>query len=328
MANTCKDMRAAISGSTFGGNMYHPFSRALKRAAATTALGATLAFLPIHAGAALAADAPLNIEEHTVDIGAVHYYYLDTGGKGETVLLMHPALASSDAYRKYQIAAFVKAGYRVVAYDRPNYGKTRYDPVASPLKTDATDDLDAFVRKIGLDRFHIVGTGAGGYIGVDYILTYPQKVRSLVVSNAMLGVKDDPGYTEMLKRLRPEGFENMPHEFQELSPSFRTGNPEGVKGWLNNYTSSRVEPRGPGQPEKNEITIKGLAASKVPMLLVSGESDLYGAPPPLYRRVAKQLPNATLVTIPESGHASYWEQPELYNKAVLAFLAKHHGAVK
>jgi pimeloyl-ACP methyl ester carboxylesterase len=295
---------------------------------AIMAVGLGLASLPIHAGAALAADAPLTIKEGTVDIGAVHIYYLDTGGKGETILLMHPALASSDAYRKYQIAPFVAAGYRVVAYDRPNYGKTRYDPVASPLKTDATDDLDAFVRRLGLDRFHIVGTGAGGYIGVDYVLSHPEKVRSLVVSNAMLAVKDDPEYSEMLKRLRPEGFENMPHEFQELSPSFRTGNPDGVKGWLNNYTSSRVEPRGPGQPEKNVITIKGLAATKVPMLLVSGEADLYGAPPPLYRRVVKQLPNATLATIPESGHASYWEQPAAYNKAVLGFLAKHHGAAK
>ncbi|MBS0282677.1 MAG: hypothetical protein JSR25_16040, partial [Proteobacteria bacterium] len=87
--------------------MHHLFSRALKRAAATAVVGATLAILPIHAGTALAADAPLNIKENFVDIGAVHTYYLDTGGKGEVVLLMHPALASSDAYRKYQIAAFV-----------------------------------------------------------------------------------------------------------------------------------------------------------------------------------------------------------------------------
>lgn len=303
--------------------MCHVFSRALKSATLLTVVGAMLVFLPVHAGAGQVAGIPLTIKEGTVDIGAVRIYYLDTGGSGETILLMHPATASSDVYRKYQIGALVAAGYRVVAYDRPNYGKTRYDPVASPLKTDVVDDLDAFTRRLGIDRFHIVGSGAGGYIGVDYILSFPSKVRSLSVANAMLGVKDDPEYSAMLKLLRPEGFDKMPREFQELSPSFRTGNPDGVKAWLDNYTSSRVEPRGPSQPEKNVLTLKGLAATKVPLLLISGEADLYGAPPPLYRRVAKQLPNAELVTIPESGHASYWEQPEAYNEAVLAFLAKH-----
>ncbi|WP_448956332.1 alpha/beta fold hydrolase [Labrys neptuniae] len=297
----------------------------MKKALAVAAVSAAVAALPLPSNAASTGDAAPAIKEGTVDLGAVHVYYLDTGGKGETVLLMHPASASSDAYRKHQIDAFVAAGYRVVAYDRPNYGKTRYDPVASPLKSDATDDLDAFTRRLGLDRFHIVGTGAGGYIGVDYTLSFPQRVRSLVVANAAMDVMDDPEYDAMLKRERPEGFYNMPIEFQELSPSFRTGNPDGVKAWLDNYNSSRVKPRGPGQPEKNVLTLKGLAATKVPLLLISGEADNY-APPPLYRRVAKQLPNAELITIPESAHAAYWEQPDAYNKAVLSFLAKQHAA--
>jgi pimeloyl-ACP methyl ester carboxylesterase len=30
-----------------------------------------------------------------------------------------------------------------------------------------------------------------------------------------------------------------------------------------------------------------------------------------------------LLVIPECGHSAYWEQPALFNRAVLAFIAKH-----
>jgi len=30
-----------------------------------------------------------------------------------------------------------------------------------------------------------------------------------------------------------------------------------------------------------------------------------------------------MVVVPESGHSAYWEQPEIFNRAVLDFIAKH-----
>jgi pimeloyl-ACP methyl ester carboxylesterase len=29
------------------------------------------------------------------------------------------------------------------------------------------------------------------------------------------------------------------------------------------------------------------------------------------------------VTVPEAGHAAFWEQPELWNRLVLEFIAQH-----
>ena len=36
-------------------------------------------------------------------------------------------------------------------------------------------------------------------------------------------------------------------------------------------------------------------------------------------RIAGSIP----VVIPECGHSAYWEQPELFNRAVLEFISKH-----
>jgi pimeloyl-ACP methyl ester carboxylesterase len=38
------------------------------------------------------------------------------------------------------------------------------------------------------------------------------------------------------------------------------------------------------------------------------------------RMIAAEIPNSRVVTIAEAGHSTYWEQPELFNRAVLDFV--------
>ena len=63
-------------------------------------------------------------------------------------------------------------------------------------------------------------------------------------------------------------------------------------------------------------------SSWVPTLLISGEADL-ASPPGLIRMVAAQIPSAELVTVPEAGHSTYWERPDIFNRAVLDFIGRH-----
>jgi pimeloyl-ACP methyl ester carboxylesterase len=53
--------------------------------------------------------------------------------------------------------------------------------------------------------------------------------------------------------------------------------------------------------------------------MLAGEADLL-SPPALMRLLAAHLPHSRFVTIPEAGHAAFWEQPELWNRLVLDFL--------
>jgi pimeloyl-ACP methyl ester carboxylesterase len=43
-------------------------------------------------------------------------------------------------------------------------------------------------------------------------------------------------------------------------------------------------------------------------------------PPSISRMIAAEIPNSQVVLIPEAGHSSYWEQPEIFNRAVLDFI--------
>jgi pimeloyl-ACP methyl ester carboxylesterase len=37
----------------------------------------------------------------------------------------------------------------------------------------------------------------------------------------------------------------------------------------------------------------------------------------------KRIKGAESVVVPEAGHSTYWEQPDVFNRSVLAFLRKH-----
>jgi pimeloyl-ACP methyl ester carboxylesterase len=41
------------------------------------------------------------------------------------------------------------------------------------------------------------------------------------------------------------------------------------------------------------------------------------------RLFAARIKNAESVILPEAGHSAYWEQPEVFNRAVLGFIRKH-----
>jgi pimeloyl-ACP methyl ester carboxylesterase len=131
----------------------------------------------------------------------------------------------------------------------------------------------------------------------------------------------DADYEAVNARLRPTIFANLPHEFRELSPSYRAGNPDGVAAWLDLHHQAlrgdRLNPHA-----KQPLTWARLETIRQPTLLMTGESDLY-TPPSLLRMQALHMPHAEVATIPESGHSPYWEQPIVFNRLLLDFLARH-----
>jgi pimeloyl-ACP methyl ester carboxylesterase len=214
-------------------------------------------------------------------------------------VFLHAGSGSSRMW-EHQIPDFTVVGYRFIAYDRRAAGN-------------AVDDLEALADHLLLDRFHLVGTAAGGIVAVDYALSYPQRLRSLVVANSIVGVQDDD-YLELTRRLRPPEFSKLPAELRELGPSYRAANPKGTERWK--ALAQHVSP----QPTKNRITYAALGTIRTPTLLLTGDADLY-TPPSVLRLFAARFPNCESAVIPECGHSAFWEQPEIFNRTVLDFIS-------
>ncbi len=248
----------------------------------------------------------------------VHLRYTDSGGTGVPLVLMHAATGSVASW-EHQTPAFVKAGYRVIAFDRRGWGGTTTDPNTPPGT--AADDLMALMDSLHIDRFHLVGTAAGGFVTLDAALAFPGRLRSIVVANTIGGVQD-PEFVALGQRLRPPSFAAMPPELREVSPSYRASNPSGTAQWVSLEKLSRPSGAVAAQPLKSTITFAALKSIRIPTLLLTGDADMF-APPPVLKMFAMHMKHAETLIVPEAGHSTYWEQPEVFNRAVLNFVRKH-----
>lgn len=264
----------------------------------------------------LPAQAP--VTEYQVPVaGGGSLWCWDTGGRGEPVVLLHPGSGSGESW-PYQQPVLAAAGYRVIGYSR----RGAYGSVAgSRTEADtASGDLGTLADHLGLDRFHLSGSAAGGPVALDYALSHQDRLYSLAVSGSVLGVQD-AAYLELSEGLRPEPFEDLPVDFRELGPSYRAGDPDGVAAWLAvNARARRADAFA--QSLAQVITWDALATLTLPVQLVTGDADLY-SPPSILRLAAGHLRDAETHVVGEAGHNPHWEQPAVWNRLLLSFLRRH-----
>jgi len=65
-----------------------------------------------------------------------------------------------------------------------------------------------------------------------------------------------------------------------------------------------------------------LAAIRCPTLIVAGDEDTT-VPRASAELLRRRIPNARLLVVPGSGHATPYDQPDLFNRLVLEFVSGH-----
>lgn len=254
-----------------------------------------------------------------VNLAGVDLWYIDTGGTGEAIVFLHAATGSSLVW-EHQISAFTQARYRFISFDRRGWGRTRSDS-ASTSTTAASEDLRALADHLGLDRFHLMGTAAGGSVAFDFALSHPERLHSLVIANSLGGIQSEEA-SIIARRIRPPEFSDLPPDLRELGPEYRAANPSGRERWLDLVARSR--PNGPPsvrQPLVNRITLDALESLSIPTLIIMGGADMY-SPPTVMRLFGERIPGAEFVHFPDVGHSAFWEAPKAFNAAILDFVGR------
>ena len=257
------------------------------------------------------------VSEGFVDIDGVKLWYWDTGGNGTPVVLLHPFTGSALIWG-YQQPALVDAGFRVIAYSRRGHYQSDVGP-PDDLRPSA-DDLHAVVEHLGLDKFHLVGSAAGGFIVPDYAVSFPDRLLSLTIATSTGGARD-PGYRHVFENyIRTPDVVAMPHWLKELGPSYRDANPEGTQAWIDMEHRSVHTILRP--PARNALQWDEYEAIDLPVLLIGADGDIY-MPPAMLRELAARLSDVEIFMLSESGHSGYWEQPKAFNDTLINFLKRY-----
>jgi pimeloyl-ACP methyl ester carboxylesterase len=231
------------------------------------------------------------------------------------VVLVHAASGSAESW-PYQQPFLAHAGYRVIAYSRRgHFNSSSFDEEHAPV---GAEDLGAVVNHLGIQKFHLVSAALGGYYATDYALLHPERLLSFVVISSPMAFQD-PEYLALTGRLWPPEFKAMPTYFKEISPTYRTINPEGLTSWREIADRARLADSSYYHRVATEITWSGLATLSPRTLLVTGTSDLY-MPPPVLRVIADHIGDCSLMLFPEVGHFANWESPSAFNAVLLRFL--------
>jgi pimeloyl-ACP methyl ester carboxylesterase len=260
--------------------------------------------------------------EGLVDVGGAQLFYWDTGGGGEPVILLHAATGSAESWL-YQQPVLADRGYRVIGYSRREH--YRSVPSSAPAPPPSVD-LMRFMDALGLPRAHLVATAAGAIVAADFALSHPDRVKSLVLATSLISFQD-PLVTQARRNLALDDLRRLPSHVLELSASYRFANPEGTALWaeIEHRALNAPAPARRSANSANAVTFDALSATRLPILLIGGDADLY-LPPALLWEIGARLPNARTVLIRDAAHSVYWEQPQAFNAAVLSFLSDHTDA--
>lgn len=146
----------------------------------------------------------LEPHEGYVDVTGGRVWYRVVGGGHQTPLLLLHGGPGAPSYYLNPLAA-LSDERPVIFYDQLGAGRSD-----RPTQTDLwtmerfIEELAQVRRALGLKDVHILGHSWGTMLAVDYMLTTPSGVRSLVLASPALSISRWLADAETLKRTLPE----------------------------------------------------------------------------------------------------------------------------
>jgi 3-oxoadipate enol-lactonase len=252
------------------------------------------------------------------------YYELHGPEDAEVVVLSNGILMSTVTWG-FQAPVLARR-HRVLLYDCR--GMWQSDHPAGPYSMDLhADDLAALLDALGIERAHIAGISYGGELSMAFALKYPARTRSLVVSSSVSQI--DPllrawgdSWIAAARLRDPEMLFNVtcPLNFSE---AYIAANPAALAAARQRYGLLDMDAFLELMLAFTRLDLTPrLHAITAPTLVMVGEDDLL-KPRKYSEIIAREIPRASLVTVPHAGHAVCLEQPQVFNSLLLGFLALH-----
>ena len=245
-----------------------------------------------------------------------------------------------------------ETGRRAIFYDQLGCGKSDLPDDPSLWTVELfVDEVGAVREALGLERVHLFGNSWGGMLAMEYALTRPPGLASLVLASAPASI---PQWVEETGRLRAQLPAEVRGVLDRHEAAGTTDDPEYGEAAMVFYRRHvcRTDPwpgaltrtfealaanpevystmNGPSEFHvigtiKDFDISKDLGTIRAPTLLFSGRHD--EVTPATMEQVHEGIPGSEWVVFEQSSHMSQSEEPEAVLDLVRRFLARVESGV-
>lgn len=250
-------------------------------------------------------------------------------GEGSPIVLIHGIPTSNQLWRK--VMPELAKTHQVFAPDMLNYGKSD-KPVDANVSIEAQSRVIVkFMDKLGLKSADIVAHDIGGGVAQLIAVNYAERVRKLVLINAVCfdswpipeflplqkaGAEEEmslDAFVKMMRGFMPQGVHDKAVMTDEvidlyLSP-WSTEN--GKKALFRNFRRLN--------PEYTQAIAGELKHLANDTLIMWAENDVFQKPA-YASKLQEAIPDARLIWIKDAGHWLMEEKPEEISRHLIAFL--------
>jgi pimeloyl-ACP methyl ester carboxylesterase len=243
--------------------------------------------------------------------GRIRY---QVSGSGAPAVLLSHGYAATSAMFAANVPA-IAASHQVITWDLRGHGGSDYpvDP-ASYSPAEALNDMASLLTHCEQERAVIGGHSLGGYLSLDFALTFPDRVAGLILIDTGPGFRNDAARDNWNRRA-----EGTASRLAERGLS-ALGSSAELHAGEHRDASGLIQAARHTLTQRDSHVLEGLSRIAVPTLVVVGSDDEPFLAAADY--MTGKIPLARKVVIPGAGHAPNVDKPELFDAALAGFLAE------
>jgi len=250
--------------------------------------------------------------------------HFEERGNGDPLILIMGLGAPGSRWEDH--AASYEKRFRCILVD--NRGAGESDKPDGPYTTKMmADDTAGLMLALGIENARIAGISMGSAIAQELALSYPKKVRSLVLVSSW---SQCDRYTqtvfEHFKKMRklasPANFTQLLQLWITSSPYYNEHFDEMVQDQTNAQEDYMPLHAFQAQSDACDMhnTFDRLDKITVPTLLTVGDADIF-TPLRLTVEMRERMPGSEMVVFKGLGHIHHWEDLKRFNNITSKFLS-------